>query len=110
MTFKIYLKIMIYFHYINKLLLCFSAEAVYNVNLLFRLHRMHEMQTIVTDVSGVCPSVCLTRGYSAARAVCAGLFDAAFTKTLWPFVIRLLLLTLKLSQAFEYVLKRILTC
>jgi len=24
----------------------------------FRLHRMHEMQTIVTDVRGVCPSVC----------------------------------------------------
>jgi len=23
----------------------------------FRLHRMHEMQTIVTDVRGVCPSV-----------------------------------------------------
>jgi len=23
---------------------------------------MHEMQTIVTDVRGVCPSVCLSRG------------------------------------------------
>jgi len=26
----------------------------------FRLHRMHEMQTIVTDVRGVCLSVCRT--------------------------------------------------
>jgi len=28
----------------------------------FRLHRMHEMQTIVTDDPGVYPSVCLSRG------------------------------------------------
>jgi len=27
---------------------------------IFRLHRMHEMQTIVTDVSNVCLSVCLS--------------------------------------------------
>jgi len=27
---------------------------------VFRLHRMHEMQTFVTDVRGVCPLVCLS--------------------------------------------------
>jgi len=37
--------------------------------LLFKLHRMHEMQTIVTDVRGVCPSVCLSRG--STRLHCA---------------------------------------
>jgi len=30
---------------------------------------MHEMQTIVTDVRGVCPSVCLSRG--STRLHCA---------------------------------------
>jgi len=30
---------------------------------------MHDMQTIVTDVSGVCPSVCLSRG--STRLLCA---------------------------------------
>jgi len=57
--------------------------------LVFRLHRMHEMQTIVTDVRGVCqsvrPSVCLSVCYSA-RAVCAVLFGAAFAKLLWRLV------------------------
>jgi len=49
---------------------------------------MHEMQTIVTDVRGVCLSVCLyvTRLNSVARAVCVGSFDAAFAKLLWPLV------------------------
>jgi len=28
------------------------------VNVFIRLHRMHEMQTIVTDNRGVCPSIC----------------------------------------------------
>jgi len=42
---------------------------------------MHEMQTIVTDVCGVCRSV--TRFKSAARAVCGGSFGAAFDKLLW---------------------------
>jgi len=39
---------------------------------------MHEMQTIVTDVRGVCLSVCLSRGLNwwrrvqcAPRAICA---------------------------------------
>jgi len=30
--------------------------------LVYRLHRMYDMQTIVTDVRGVCLSVCLLRG------------------------------------------------
>jgi len=38
--------------------------------IVFRLRRMHEMQTIVTDVRGVCPSVCLSRG--GACSVCGG--------------------------------------
>jgi len=42
---------------------------------------MHKMQTIVTDVRGVCLSVC-----HATRAVCAGSFVAAFAKLLWPLV------------------------
>jgi len=37
---------------------------------IFNLHRMHEMQTIVTDVHGVRQSVCHT-AYSVVRAVCA---------------------------------------
>jgi len=38
---------------------------------------MHEMQTIVTDLRGVCPSVC--------QSVCHAMsFDAAFAKLLWP--------------------------
>jgi len=35
---------------------------------VYRLHQMHEMQTIVTDVRSVCPSVCLSR----SRLHCAG--------------------------------------
>jgi len=54
---------------------------------------MHEMQTIVTDVCGVCLSVCLSRGLNrrrrvrcTPRAVCTGSFGAAFIKLLWPLV------------------------
>jgi len=54
---------------------------------------MHEMQTIVTDVCGVCLSVCLSRGSNrrrrvqcTLRAVCAGSFGAAFAKCLWLLV------------------------
>jgi len=36
---------------------------------MFRLRRMHEIQTTVTDVRGVCQSVCLSRGLS--RLHCA---------------------------------------
>jgi len=31
---------------------------------------MHEMQTIVTDVCGVCPSVCISRGSAWLRSAC----------------------------------------
>jgi len=47
---------------------------------------MHEMQTIVIDVRGRAVSVCqsvrpsVTRLNSAARAMCAGSFSAAFAK------------------------------
>jgi len=40
------------------------------------------MQTIVTDVRGVCLSV--TQLNLAVRAVCAASFGAAFVKLLWP--------------------------
>jgi len=48
-----------------------------------------EMQTIVTDVSGVCPSVYQSRGLTRRRVQCvrgAGSFDAAFVKLLWPHI------------------------
>jgi len=57
----------------------------------FRLHRI--MLTILTDVRGVCLSVCLSvtrlKSAAAARAVyavCAGSFGATFVKILWPLV------------------------
>jgi len=50
---------------------------------VIRLHRMHEMQAIVTNVRGVCSSVC--------QSVChAGSFGAAFAKRLWSLVIGVL--------------------
>jgi len=59
----------------------------------FRLHRMYEMLTILTDIRGVCLSVCLSRGLHwqqrvqcTPRAVCAVSFGAAFDKCLWPLV------------------------
>jgi len=44
---------------------------------------MHEMQTIVTDDRGVCPSVCHAAqlGFTVR-----GSFGAAFVKSLWPLV------------------------
>jgi len=40
----------------------FYEKVLLHIGLDFRLRRMHEVQTIVTDVRGVCPSVCLSRG------------------------------------------------
>jgi len=40
------------------------------------------MQTIVTDVHVVCLSISL----SVMRLHCAGLFGAAFAKSIWPLV------------------------
>jgi len=53
---------------------------------------MHEMLTILTDVSQ-CLSVCLSHGLNrwhmqcTPSAVCVGSFGAAFTKFLWPLVV-----------------------
>jgi len=54
---------------------------------------MHEMLTILTDVRGVCLSVCLSHGLNRRRrvqcrprAVCAGSFCAAFAKCFWLLV------------------------
>jgi len=55
---------------------------------LFRLHRMHEMLTIVTDLRGVCLSACLsvTQCGHVMYAVCAGSFGTAFAKCPRPVV------------------------
>jgi len=50
-----------------------------------RISRLHKMQTIVTYDCGVCLSVCLSR--VSTRLHLWGLFGAAFTKSLWPLVI-----------------------
>jgi len=55
-----------------------ALHQVYDVS-LFRLHRMHEMQTIVTDDRVVCPPVCQSVYH-------AGSFSATFAKLLWPLV------------------------
>jgi len=76
----------------------------YFAGLDFRLHQMLKMQTIFTDVCGVCLSVtnalnnpgsaslCWVIGgggggaCSVHCAVCAGSFGAAFAKCLWSLV------------------------
>jgi len=55
------------------------SSGTLNLCSLVRLHRVHEMQTIVTDVCGVSLSVSHAVNLTA-RAVCAGSFDAAFAK------------------------------
>jgi len=52
---------------------------------IFRLHQMHEMQTIVTDECGVCLSVCHAAQLGDVCSVC-GALAAAFAKLLWPLV------------------------
>jgi len=52
---------------------------------------MHEMHTIVTDVFGVCPSVCPSVSLSVCHAAQLGFavrgsFGTAFAKSLWPLV------------------------
>jgi len=50
------------------------------------LHRMHEMPTIVTDVSVL---VSLSVSTSVRQSLChAGSFGAAFSKSFWPFVLK----------------------
>jgi len=71
--------------------MCVKPITAVTYLMCFRLHRMHEMPTIVTDVAGVCQSVHLsvTRLKSATVCalyavcrVCGGSFDAAFVKLL----------------------------
>jgi len=60
---------------------------------MVRLHRMHEMQTIVNDVCGVCLSVMVV-GQSVCHVTqlggrpVQGSFGTAFAsaKSFWPFV------------------------
>jgi len=48
---------------------------------------MHEMQTIVTDVRGVCLSVCLSVCHAAQLSFTVReSIGAAFAKLLWPLV------------------------
>jgi len=49
----------------------FWTLALLTVDTLFRLHRMHEMLTIVTDVRGVCLSVCLSCGLNSGVIRCS---------------------------------------
>jgi len=50
---------------------------------------MHEMLTVLTDVYSVTLSVTRLKSVVARAlyAVCAGSFDAAFAKCLWPLVL-----------------------
>jgi len=54
---------------------------------IIRLHRMHDMQTIVTDVRGVCqsvcPSVCRSRGLT--RLYCAGIIRCSLCQITFAF-------------------------
>jgi len=51
-----------------KLRLCYNGLYFYVTSIaVIRLHRMHEMQSILTDVSVVCLPVCLSRGSSRLR-------------------------------------------
>jgi len=60
---------------------------------------MHEMQTIVTDVRGVCPSVCLSRGSTRRRMQSVrGAFAAAFAKLLWHLVSFTILISSTISS------------
>jgi len=51
-------------------------NAKQRLRLYFRLHRMHEMQTAVADVRGVCQSACLSRG--STRLYCAEVIWCSF--------------------------------
>jgi len=55
--------------------------------LTFMLHRMHEMQTIVTDMRGVRRSVCLSRGSVNSASLWGGSFGAAFAKSLVQLIV-----------------------
>jgi len=48
---------------------------------------MHNLQTIVIDVRGVCLSVCLSRGFTVR-----GSLGAAFVKSFWPLAIIIIII------------------
>jgi len=83
-------------HWFNEKQLCYmisvvklfrlAALSVEGTVCCFRLHRMHEMQTVVTDVHRVCPSVCLSVSLFVMRLNCVWCIHAAFAKLLWPLV------------------------
>jgi len=65
-------------------------QSTEEIIIIIRLHQMHEMLTILTNVHGVCPSRGLNRRRRVQcmpRAVCAGSFSAAIVKLLGPLVI-----------------------
>jgi len=54
-----------------------------------KLTLLGSIESILTDVRGVCLSRGLNRWrrvHCTRRAVCAGSFSAAFAQCLWPFV------------------------
>jgi len=62
---------------------------------------MHEMQTIVTDMCGVCLSDSLSVCHVGAQLgfTVRGSFDADFANSLWPFV--LIFFAVEVRSAFE---------
>jgi len=62
----------------------------------FRLHRVHEMQTIVTNMRSVCPYVC--------QSVCdVGSCNAVFAKSLWFSCLNILFNIVTVSSFTECV-------
>jgi len=71
-----------------------GVKIVFKYVLFIRLHRVHEMQAILTDVCSVCLSVSLSVSVTqlkwrrhmqcTPRAMCMGSFDAAFVILLLP--------------------------
>jgi len=55
------------------------------------LHRVHEMQTVVTDVYDVCLSVCPFVSLSVMRLNSVWCIHAAFAKLLWLFVLHVVM-------------------
>jgi len=66
------------------------------VHLFIRLHRMHEMQTIVTDDRGVCQSIMQ--------------LNSAFAKSLWPLVHSLNAVVMHEHALAAWILPSLYTC
>jgi len=69
-----------------------SVQMHFVIIFIFRLHRMHEMLTIVTDVRGVCLSVCLSVTWLKSAVIRCNLCQITFTLTT-PFLDHVLLTT-----------------